>query len=99
MISCVRTYFVSELMLHTKMCNVQTYVTHENDMSEPMLHAKILCLVSEFILYTKMCNARTHVAHENMMSRVRTYVTYKMCNFIYLFIYTIFIEGGTNIYK
>ena len=23
---------------------------------------------------------RTHVAHENMMSRVRTYLTYKMCN-------------------
>ena len=77
-------YFLSKLMLHTKMCNVRTYVTHEwgvffpnlryirkYNMSEPMLHTKIWCLVSELILYMKMCNVRTHFTHENMMSFVR----------------------------
>ena len=28
----------------------------------------------------KMHNDRTHITHETMMSRIRTYVTSKMCN-------------------
>ena len=58
-------------MLHTNMicfcpnlCKIRKY-----KMSELRLHTK----------QTKMCNVRTHVAYENMMSRVRTYVTSKMC--------------------
>ena len=81
---------LSKLTLHTKMCNVRTYVTHEYEIysvqtcvtCRNVICPNVWCLVSELIpvLHTKRCNVRNHVTHENMMSRVRTYVTYKMCN-------------------
>ena len=45
-------------------------------MTQHMLHENMMPGVRT---YTKMYEARTHVALENM-SRVRTYVTYNMCN-------------------
>ena len=58
---------MSEHMLHeykmfsvrTLICNIQKY-----NMSKPMLHMKIWCLLSELILHTKMHNVRTHAAQE-----------------------------------
>ena len=72
----VRTYVTHEY----EVFSFWTYITYENNMSGPMLHTKISCLVSELIFHTKMCNDWTHVTHENMILCIRTYVTYKMCN-------------------
>ena len=82
--------FVSERMLQTKMCNVETYatygnmmtcvrtyVTYENVMSENTLHTNTSCDLSELMLHTKMCNVRTYVTHEYEMCAFRTYVTYE----------------------
>ena len=73
----IRKCNVSDLMIHTKMCNVQIYVTHENEMcSIPNLCYMRKCNMSEHKLHTKrcfvskMCNVRTYVTHGNMMSGV-----------------------------
>ena len=58
--------FVSELMLHTKICDVQTYFTHEYE----MYYVKLM-------LHNEMLHVQTYVTDEYMMSRVRTYVTYE----------------------
>ena len=55
---------MSELMLHTKMSNVQIHATHEYEM----------CCIRTNVTHIYI---RSYVTHENVMSCVRTYVTYK----------------------
>ena len=78
--------------IQTKICNVQTYFTHEYEMysvksmlntkcnmSEHMLHTKIWCIVSELMLHTTMCIVRTYVTHEHLMPFVWTLCHIKTC--------------------
>ena len=53
-------------MLHTKICNVQTYVIHEYEMYSVKL-----------MFNTEMLHVQTYVTDENMIFCVRTYVTYE----------------------
>ena len=68
---------VSELILHTNMCNVWTNVTHKTMMYCVRTHFTYKCVMSEHILHTnmklysvrinvhsKMCNVRTYATHE-----------------------------------
>ena len=52
---------VSELMIHSKMCDIGTYVTHENIIrtNERMLHTKIWCLESALMSLIKICNVHS----------------------------------------
>ena len=65
---------MSELMLHTKICNVQTYVTYEYEMCYIRTNVKyenVICpnvgftrkydVISELTLHTKVCNVRTRI--------------------------------------
>ena len=49
-----KIYLVSDIMLHTKICNVETYVTHEYE------------ILSQFMVNTKKY-VWTYVKHESMM--------------------------------
>ena len=69
---------MSEPMLHMKIWCL---------LPELMLLCPNICytriwdyFLSELMLHTQMCNVRSHVTRENSMSRVRTHITYKMCN-------------------
>ena len=55
---------LSEIKLHTKMCNVRTYVTHKCE----------ICSIRTK-LQTEMYYVRTYVTHDNTMSSDRTYAT------------------------
>ena len=83
------TYNISELMLHTKMFNVKTYVTHKYEMccirtnvtNENVIFPNV-CYTRNMscvrtLLDTKMCNVRTYVTHEYEVCSVRTNVTYE----------------------
>ena len=58
---------VSTLMLHTKICNVRTHVTHRN----------IVSRVRTYVTYKK-CIVRSFVTNEYEMCSVETFVTSKM---------------------
>ena len=86
-------YFLSKLTLHTKMCNVRTYVTHEYEefcfrtyvkvrkynMSEHKIHKIEITFLSKLMVHTKMCIVRAYVRHkyEMLFFSVQIYVTYK----------------------
>ena len=83
--------FLFDLLLHTKMCNVWTYVyTRMWNVFCPVLWymRNILCpnllytrkydvFLSKMMLHMTMLYLRTYVTHEHIMSFVRTYVTYE----------------------
>ena len=86
--------FLSERMLHTKMCNVRTHVTHEYEilsklilhyirkcvMSEPMLYMKIWCLESELMWHIK-CVMSEHTLNTNIRLLLYELMFHtKMCN-------------------
>ena len=86
---------LSELTLHTNMCNVRTYVTHKYELYSIRTSVSYRNVMCPNVCYKwkydvwclklishkkKRCNVRTHVTQENMMPRVQTYVTYKICN-------------------
>ena len=60
--------FLSELMLHTKMCNVRTHFTHENIMSCLPIYVTYKNVMSEHMLHTNMrlFPVRTNGAYENL---------------------------------
>ena len=68
--------FLSEIMLHTKMCNVRTYVTHEYE--NLCNHNTKIKYARTYIIHEyEMYSVRTYVEHEYMMSCFQLYIKYE----------------------
>ena len=68
-------------MLHTKMCNVRIYVTHEHEMFSVRTYENIIC--------PNLCYTRKYDVWCD-----RTYVTMKMCNVHFQFFFFFSSEFG-----